>query len=901
MKNVLKNLIVEKIKGNSNQEITGQSLQDVLLSIVDSVYGDLEISMEGYSFEGIATVATVPPTLVSDADKRFYLAVDDGLYSNFAGLQSTPIIELSILRSTSRNYWEAISLKIPLNFEIKNELGTSQKDPMSQKKVTELYNQGYKYAGIAHTNDKVTTLTGDEKVFYIVAEEGDYSNFGLGNISELSVIKSENGRWKVEGLGVYLSVNTLINRKFKGTIIENKYYNISGVSVGTKLEDIPSASLAGYGHIFMTSLNRDDILVASGGGGNALGRFVFFKNGEVISVNKTSNYYNDLSIGIPEDAVDVLIQGSISRLSVTVTKQGKVDTLSGKVDTLSDSLRAGKLKELIVAQMGGINLYTGTNDDTLTIRARTIGYVKGQVKCEEGYQIYAIYYYRVDGTFIKSERPSSIITSISIKDDYVRLAFAKLDSSATFVGNEVSKVAFTENLLVPEISEMQSDLSHLNNEIFGNGETMEVSAGFYNLADGVANAGEYNINEAELRTDAGWYHGFLEVNEGDVILLSGGGALAARAYSFFDENGILLLKSSAEKFENIKVTAPINSSKILVQGQNPSASVELNPNATVLVIPKLVKKSNINCYYCGRHDTVVGISNNNYSNLISKYDKIMSDFPTMIEKNEIGSSVNGQTIYEYVFKTENYNIPDLARTPDAEILKKKVLIVAGIHGDEQAAINGLFFMLDDYIRGNSSHLDFLNNFTIHVVPCANPDGYNNSTRLNANSVNINRNFDISWVQSSESGTYAADQPETQAIQTWINNNTDAIVAIDFHNSGYLREIGYIGGSFNNSTDENLKSIKKSYLLINNNSISMWKMIYNITPSENRDYIWGYTGTIGSGGMCGSYMASKIAPSFTYETAIAIGDSTWNSHAACNVSAESFSNAMKAVNKVMGGI
>ena len=767
--------------------------------------------------------------------------------------------------------------------------------------INEGVGDGYTYISTATPTTAPVTLTGDEKVFYIATEEGDYTNFGLDNISELSVIKSENGSWKVEGLGVYLSVNNLVARKIKGTIIENKYYNISGVSVGTKLEDIPSASASGYGHIFMTSLNKDDVLVASGGGGSALGRFVFLKNGEVISFNKIGDAYNDLSIGIPEDAVDVLIQGSISSLSVTVTKHGKVDTLSGKVDTLSDSLRAGKLKELIVTQFGGISFYTGANDDTLNIRARTTGYVKGQVKCEEGYQIYAIYYYRADGTFIKSERPSSIITSISIKDDYVRLAFAKLDSSAIFVDNEANKVAYTDNFIVPEIPEMQSDLSHLNNEIFGNVETMEVLAGFYNLAEGVANVGEYNINEAELRTDAGWYHGFLEVNQGDVILLSGGGALAVRGYSFFDKNGILLLKSSSAEFENTEVTAPANSSKILVQGQNPSASVERNLNATAFVIPKLVKKSNINCYYCGRQDTVVGVNDDNYSNLISKYDKIMSDFPTMIEKNEIGSSVDGQTIYEYIFKTENYNIPDLARTPDAEIFKKKVLIVAGIHGDEQAAINGLFFMLDDYIRGNSSHLDFLNNFIIHVVPCANPDGYNMSTRLNAHSVNINRNFDISWTQTSESGIYAADQPETQAIQTWINNNADAIVAIDFHNSGYLREIGCIGSSFNNNMDETLKSIKKSYLLINNNSISMWKMMHNMIPSENKNYTWGYTGTIGAGGMCGSYMASKIAPSFTYETAIAIVDSTWNTIAACNVSAESFSNAMKAVNEVMGGI
>jgi hypothetical protein len=60
----------------------------------------------------------------------------------------------------------------------------------------------YTYISIATPSTTPATLTGDEKVFYIATEEGLYSNFGVGNISELSVIKSENGIWKVEELGV---------------------------------------------------------------------------------------------------------------------------------------------------------------------------------------------------------------------------------------------------------------------------------------------------------------------------------------------------------------------------------------------------------------------------------------------------------------------------------------------------------------------------------------------------------------------------------------------------------------------------------------------------------------------------------------------------------------------------
>ena len=65
---------------------------------------------------------------------------------------------------------------------------------------------GYTFLGIATPTTTPVTITNEDKFLYIATEEGDYSNFGLGNISELSIIKSENGSWKVEGLGVPMDV-----------------------------------------------------------------------------------------------------------------------------------------------------------------------------------------------------------------------------------------------------------------------------------------------------------------------------------------------------------------------------------------------------------------------------------------------------------------------------------------------------------------------------------------------------------------------------------------------------------------------------------------------------------------------------------------------------------------------
>ena len=70
---------------------------------------------------------------------------------------------------------------------------------------------GYTLISMATTTTVAQEITADDKVFYIVTEEGDYTNFGLGNISELSIIKSENGNWNVEGLGVNLEINDAIH------------------------------------------------------------------------------------------------------------------------------------------------------------------------------------------------------------------------------------------------------------------------------------------------------------------------------------------------------------------------------------------------------------------------------------------------------------------------------------------------------------------------------------------------------------------------------------------------------------------------------------------------------------------------------------------------------------------
>ena len=75
----LKAAIADIIKTNGNKEITGQLLQNTLNNIVSSVG-------ENSTFAGIATPATNPG--VPDGNV-FYLATEEGIYSNFNGIEIT--------------------------------------------------------------------------------------------------------------------------------------------------------------------------------------------------------------------------------------------------------------------------------------------------------------------------------------------------------------------------------------------------------------------------------------------------------------------------------------------------------------------------------------------------------------------------------------------------------------------------------------------------------------------------------------------------------------------------------------------------------------------------------------------------------------------------------------------
>lgn len=93
----IKESIKAVIKENGNYEITGNVLQAVLLSMVDTLGPE-------YQFLGIATKSTVPVVVEGNS---FYITTEVGTYTNFKNLGNTAITvnRLGILTSTNGTAW----------------------------------------------------------------------------------------------------------------------------------------------------------------------------------------------------------------------------------------------------------------------------------------------------------------------------------------------------------------------------------------------------------------------------------------------------------------------------------------------------------------------------------------------------------------------------------------------------------------------------------------------------------------------------------------------------------------------------------------------------------------------------------------------------------------------------
>lgn len=162
--------------------------------------------------------------------------------------------------------------------------------------------------------------------------------------------------------------------------------------------------------------------------------------------------------------------------------------------------------------------------------------------------------------------------------------------------------------------------------------------------------------------------------------------------------------------------------------------------------------------------------------------------PAVIPIVSLGKSVEGRDIDAYRLGHGN----------------KQILFVGGLHGNEIGSIKAMRGFLKAGLP-----LEFLEEVTVWVVPCLNPDGYAQAQRhpdywhggrigrFNANGVDLNRNFPTKSFQSHSewthgkayqdrtevyAGPHGGSEPETQALVQFIQAQKILLLAM-FHTAG----------------------------------------------------------------------------------------------------------------------
>lgn len=175
----LKQAVSDVIKTNGNQEITGQVLQNTLLSIINIVGANA-------TFVGIATPTTIPGT---PDQNIFYLATIEGRYINFDNIILPNGISVIYINN---NQW---AYKIILQYNVKFI-------------DSEDYNRFNPYQ--VNIGFRLPAITSDELFDGRLIKDADYSTSGYINVEDMPINMGQLYVYYAGLLGLPPSVNSYI-------------------------------------------------------------------------------------------------------------------------------------------------------------------------------------------------------------------------------------------------------------------------------------------------------------------------------------------------------------------------------------------------------------------------------------------------------------------------------------------------------------------------------------------------------------------------------------------------------------------------------------------------------------------------------------------------------------------
>lgn len=189
----------------------------------------------------------------------------------------------------------------------------------------------------------------------------------------------------------------------------------------------------------------------------------------------------------------------------------------------------------------------------------------------------------------------------------------------------------------------------------------------------------------------------------------------------------------------------------------------------------------------------------NADQIIAFYENLRATYPAIVSRRSIGTSINGETMWAYGFKS-----PNGSRTPNNIVIESLIHAREWITGSCTMHVAKKLCELYSDTTTNRA----LTNQAVWIIPITNPDGYrytwtNNrmwrkNRRLVTGStygVDLNRNFAKGWGNndgssgSASSETYrgssAFSEPETRAVRDFVASLGRVGGFIDYHSYSQL--------------------------------------------------------------------------------------------------------------------
>lgn len=167
---------------------------------------------------------------------------------------------------------------------------------------------------------------------------------------------------------------------------------------------------------------------------------------------------------------------------------------------------------------------------------------------------------------------------------------------------------------------------------------------------------------------------------------------------------------------------------------------------------------------------------------------------TITSVYSIGQSVNGSNLYAIIFSSN-----PLIHEPGEPEFK----YVGNMHGDEVLG-RELLLQLMVYLCDNYGKTELITNLIdstrIHIIPTLNPDGYKNKQRLNANKVDLNRNFPTVLMNQQKNNQQKINiQPETASIMS-LSKNYPFVLSANLHGGNQVINYPYDFNKQNKNVD-----------------------------------------------------------------------------------------------------